>query len=97
MGSRSMTAPLTFHQPHPGGRILLAARQNGLGAMLDANPFSWCYLMRWKLDFTGEGSPPQRNAWFVWDRADPRATDGSKPHPEFRWMDREDARQGSLL
>lgn len=74
-----------------------AARQNGLGAMLDANPFSWCYLMRWKLDFTGEGSPPQRNAWFVWDRADPRATDGSKPHPEFRWMDREDARQGSLL
>ena len=74
-----------------------AARQNGLGAMLDARPFSWCYLMRWKLDFTGEGSPPQRNAWFVWDRTDPRATDGSAPHPSFRWMDREDARQGVLL
>jgi hypothetical protein len=74
-----------------------AARQNGLGAMLDQNPFSWCYLMRWKLDFTGEGSPPQRNAWFVWDRDDPRATDGTLPHPDFRWMDREDARQGTLL
>jgi hypothetical protein len=74
-----------------------AARQNGLGAMLDAAPFSWCYLMRWKLDFTGEGSPPQRNAWFVWDREDPRATDGTLPHPEFRWMDRADARQGVLL
>lgn len=74
-----------------------ADRQNGLGAMLDATPFSWCYLMRWKLDFTGEGSPPQRNAWFVWDRDDRRATDGSLPHPDFRWMDREDARQGVLL
>lgn len=42
-----------------------AARANGLGEMLDEHPFSWCYLMRWKLDFTGEGSPPQRNAWFV--------------------------------
>jgi hypothetical protein len=74
-----------------------AARLNGLGAMLDAAPFSWCYLMRWKLDFTGEGSPPQRNAWFVWDRLDPRATDGSLAYPDFRWMDREDARQGVLL
>ncbi len=46
-----------------------AARQNGLGALLDAHPFSYCYLMRWKLDFSGEGSPPQRNAWFIWDRS----------------------------
>lgn len=67
-----------------------AARQNGLGALLDANPFSYCYLMRWKLDFTGEGSPPQRNAWFVWDRDDVRA------EPGFRWMDREDDRQGEM-
>lgn len=74
-----------------------AARQNGLGALLDADPFSWCYLMRWKLDFTGQGSPPQRNAWFVWDRDDPRATDGSRPEPSFRWMDRDDARQGVLI
>jgi len=73
-----------------------AARQNGLGAMLDQHPFSWCYLMRWKLDFTGEGSPPQRNAWFVWHRGDRRATDGSAPHPDFRWLDRVDARQSEL-
>lgn len=61
-----------------------AARANGLGALLDANPFSYCYLMRWKLDFTGEGSPPQRNAWFVWRR-------GWKGAPmQMRFMNRED-------
>lgn len=58
-----------------------AARANGLGAMLDNHPFSYCYLMRWKLDFTGEGSPPQRNAWFVWRR-------DWTGEPAFRWMDR---------
>lgn len=68
-----------------------AARQNGLGATLDAHPFSYCYLMRWKLDFTGEGSPPQRNAWFVWDR------DWQGSEPAFRWMDRTDPRQGTML
>lgn len=61
-----------------------AARANGLGALLDARPFSYCYLMRWKLDFTGEGSPPQRNAWFVWDR------DWRGSEPAFRFMDRAD-------
>ena len=70
-----------------------AARANGLGELLDHHPFSWCYLMRWKLDFTGEGSPPQRNAWFVWDRRDPRGRAQGKADPDFRWMDRIDARQ----
>jgi len=67
-----------------------AARANGLGAILDQFPFSWCYLMRWKLDFTGEGSPPQRNAWFVWDRRDCRSRPGCGPHaePSFRWLDK---------
>lgn len=74
-----------------------AARANGLGAILDESPFSWCYLMRWKLDFTGEGSPPQRNAWFVWDRRDPRGPGHARRHPDFRWMDRVDARQGALF
>ena len=73
-----------------------AARANGLGAMLDERPFSWCYLMRWKLDFTGEGSPPQRNAWFVWHREDLRHT-AHAPHPDFRWLERRDWRQESLL
>ena len=71
-----------------------AARANGLGELLDANPFSYCYLMRWKLDFTGEGSPPQRNAWFIWDREYQGA------EPAFRWMDRTDGaalHQGVLL
>ena len=40
--------------------------------------------MRWKLDFTGEGSPPQRNAWFVWRR------DWSGPPMQMRFMNRED-------
>lgn len=75
-----------------------AARKNGLGALLDAHPFSHVYLMRWKLDFTGEGSPPQRNAWFVWDRDDPRSTDrAANHHPDFRFLDRIDARQGTFL
>lgn len=74
-----------------------AARANGLGEMLDRTPFSWCYLMRWKLDFTGEGSPPQRNAWFVWDRRDPRGPGHPKLYPDFRWMDRIDARQEVLF
>jgi hypothetical protein len=74
-----------------------AARANGLGALLDAQPFSWCYLMRWKLDFTGEGNPAQRNAWFVWDRTDPRGPGCANPHPDFRFLDRDDARQGNLF
>lgn len=59
-----------------------AARANGLGELLDAQPFSYCYLLRWKLDFTGQGSPPQRNAWFVWDRA------WAGAEPAFRFLDK---------
>lgn len=61
-----------------------AARSNGLGKLLEDNPFSYCYLMRWKLDFTGEGSPPQRNAWFVWIR------DWDQVPMQMRFMDRTD-------
>ena len=68
-----------------------AARQNGLGALLDAHPFSYCYLMRWKLDFTGEGSPPQRNAWFVWRR------EWDQVPMQMRFMDRIDGRQATLI
>lgn len=71
-----------------------AARANGLGKLLDENPFSYCYLMRWKLDFTGEGSPPQRNAWFAWDRRDPRGN--GRGDPGFRWLDRVDGRQAEM-
>lgn len=67
-----------------------AAKANGLGELLDRSPFSYCYLCRWKMDFTGEGSPPQRNAWFVWDR------DWTASEPAFRWLDRVDNRQPKL-
>lgn len=74
-----------------------AARANGLGKLIDEHPFTYCYLMRWKLDFTGQGSPPQRNAWFVWDRDDPRSRAGLEP--SFRWMDKPtaEAAQTSFL
>lgn len=67
-----------------------AAFANKHARLLDDHPFSYCYLMRWKLDFTGDGCPPQRNAWFVWDKDDPRSTPGHGPHkePSFRWMNK---------
>ena len=74
-----------------------AGRTNGLGMLLDEHPFSWCYLMRWKLDFTGEGNPAQRNAWFVWDQRDRRGPAHPKLHPDFRFMDRIDPRQEMLI
>lgn len=67
-----------------------AARSNGLGALLDSQPWSYAYLCRFKIDFTGEGSPPQRNAWFVYDR------DYTGTPQVIRYLDREDARQGKL-
>ena len=71
-----------------------AAKANGFGALLEANPFSYVYLMRWKIDFTGEGNPSQRNAWFVWRR-------GWRGAPmQIRFMDREDGdqlRQSSMF
>lgn len=75
----------------PAGRI------NGLGALLDEQPFSYCYLCRWKVDFTGEGKPKHRTAWFVWDRLDPRRLDGRGPEPGFRFLDPADDRQEGLL
>ncbi|TJZ85812.1 hypothetical protein [Paracoccus hibiscisoli] len=72
----------------PAGKI------NGLGKLMDEQPFSYCYLMRWKLDFTGQGQAPQRNAWFVWDRRDPRGN--GLGDPGFRWLDRVDGRQGEM-
>ncbi len=65
-----------------------AGAANGLAALLDAEPFSWCYLLRWKVDFTGQGRPAHRTAWFVWDRA------CAAPEPAFRWLDRPGADLG---
>lgn len=48
------------------------------------------YLMRWRIDFTGQGAPPMLNAWFVWDRMHEGET-------VLRMLDRKDARQSELF
>jgi hypothetical protein len=48
------------------------------------------YLMRWKVDFTGQGAPPMLNGWFVWDRR-------HQGEPVLRMLDRDDARQAELF
>lgn len=40
----------------------------GLSDVWEAWPPARVYLMRWKIDFTGQGAPPNLNAWFIWDR-----------------------------
>jgi hypothetical protein len=64
----------------------------GIGTVWDDDPPARVYLTRWKVDFTGDGSPPMLNAWFVWD--------GETELGETRllMLDRyADARQGELL
>lgn len=61
----------------------------GLAPFWASYPPSRVYLMRWKIDFTGQGAPPMLNAWFVWDKL----WDGETV---LRMLDRKDARQGEL-
>lgn len=58
----------------------------GLAPFWAKNPPARVYLMRWKIDFTGQGAPPMLNAWFVWDRQHEGET-------ILRMLDRKDARQ----
>ena len=46
----------------------IAARQNGMDELHARFPPARVYVCCWKIDFTGKGSPPQRNGWLVWDR-----------------------------
>lgn len=62
----------------------------GLGPFYAAHPPARVYLMRWKIDFTGQGAPPMLNAWFVWDRA-------WRGETVLRMLDRKDARQSELF
>lgn len=39
----------------------------GLVGVWQDMPPARVYLMRWKIDFTGQGAPPMLNAWFIWD------------------------------
>lgn len=62
----------------------------GLTELWHKHPPARVYLMRWKIDFTGQGAPPNLNAWFVWDKAHAGET-------ALRMLDKRDARQGELL
>jgi len=48
------------------------------------------YLLRWRIDFTGQGAPPMLNAWFVWDNQHEGET-------VLRMLDRSTPAQGALL
>lgn len=48
------------------------------------------YIMRWRIDFTGQGAPPMLNAWFVWDKE-------HRGETVLRMLDRTDARQSELF
>lgn len=62
----------------------------GLCSFWAKYPCARVYLMRWKIDFTGQGAPPMLNAWFVWDKQHQGET-------VLRMLDRKDARQGELF
>lgn len=62
----------------------------GLGPFWADHPASRVYLMRWKVDFTGQGAPPMLNGWFVWDRQ-------HRGETVLRMLDRKDARQAELF
>lgn len=63
---------------------------SGRAALWAKHPPSRVYLMRWRIDFTGQGAPPMLNAWFVWDRKHEGET-------VLRMLDRKDARQGEMF
>lgn len=62
----------------------------GLASFWAKYPPARVYLMRWKIDFTGQGAPPMLNGWFVWDKQSPGET-------LLKMLDRADARQGALF
>lgn len=67
---------------------------NWLGAIGRASlwaqyPPARVYVMRWRIDFTGQGAPPMLNCWMVWDKNWIGET-------VLRMLDRSDARQGEF-
>lgn len=62
----------------------------GLAPFWATHPPARVYLMRWKIDFTGQGAPPMLNAWFVFDKA-------WKGETVLRMLDRKDVRQAELF
>jgi hypothetical protein len=62
----------------------------GLAPFWAKYPPARVYLMRWKIDFTGQGAPPMLNGWFIWDKKHEGET-------VLRMLDRKDARQGEMF
>jgi hypothetical protein len=62
----------------------------GMGDFYEAHQPARVYLMRFRLDFTGQGAPPTAHAWFVWDVAHQGET-------VLRMLDRSPRRQRSLF
>lgn len=62
----------------------------GLAPFWSRFPCARVYLMRWKIDFTGQGAPPMLNGWFVWDKA-------HRGDTILGMLDRKDTRQGELF
>lgn len=62
----------------------------GLAGLWATHPPARVYLMRWKIDFTGQGAPPMLNGWFVWDRSHVGPT-------QLLMMDRINPQQGSMF
>ncbi len=61
----------------------------GLAQFWAAHPPARVYLMRWKIDFTGQGAPPMLHGWFVWDKL-------HQGESVLRMLDRADARQSEM-
>lgn len=62
----------------------------GRAALWADYPPARIYIMRWRIDFTGQGASPVTNSWVVWDRQHQGET-------VLRMLDRKDARQFELL
>jgi hypothetical protein len=62
----------------------------GLAPFWSKHPPARVYLMRWKIDFTGQGAPPMLNGWFIWDKQ-------HRGETVLRMLDRLDARQGEMF
>jgi hypothetical protein len=62
----------------------------GLAPLWNRHRPARVYPMRWKIDFTNQGAPPNQHAWFVWDKLHVGET-------VLRMLDRKDARQHELF
>lgn len=62
----------------------------GLAPFWAEHPPARVYPLRWKIDFTNQGAPPNQHAFFVWDKKWTGET-------VLRMLDRKDARQSEMF